>query len=693
MTNIQEGNVSNQGDMVNIFTDRTWVPFSDNTTSFLSTNVSVDTSNLYNVPQPVAKTAAVPANVTHPLTLDWSFDEINAQSYIYMHFAEIKNLEDDEIREFNITYNGGKSWFHYFRPPKFSITTIYNPTAVSSPDGNFNFTFAMTVNSTLPPLINALEIYKVLDLPLLETDQDEVSAMMNIKTTYELRKRSSWRGDPCYPLLYRWEGLNCSDPDSEPPRIIILNLNRSNLTGTITPEISKLTQLIELDLSNNDLSGEIPEVFGDMEFLKLINLSGNLKVNGSVIPRKLQQRIDRKSLKLILGEIKNPKSKSNDVQIIAIVASVGGVFTLLVILAIIFIFIRRKQKTTQVSGSPSATTRSINTDTRSSNPSIVTKERKFTYSEVLKMTNNFERVLGKGGFGTVYHGDLGDAQVAVKMLSHSSAQGYKEFKAEVELLLRVHHRHLVGLVGYCDDGDKLALIYEYMANGDLKENLLGKRGGNVLTWENRMQIAVEAAQGLEYLHNGCRPPMVHRDVKTTNILLNERFGAKLADFGLSRSFPLDGESNVMTVVAGTPGYLDPEYYRTNWLSETSDVYSFGVVLLEIVTNQPVIEKTRERPHINEWVGFMLTKGDIRSIVDPKLMGDYDTNGAWKIVELALACVNPSSNRRPTMAHVVMELNECAALEIARRQGSETMNSMGSFDYSNSSASEFAPGAR
>ncbi|KAJ0250387.1 Protein kinase family protein [Hirschfeldia incana] len=309
------------------------------------------------------------------------------------------------------------------------------------------------------------------------------------------------------------------------------------------------------------------------------------------------------------------------------------------------------------------------------------------------MTNNFERVLGKGGFGTVYHGNLDDAQVAVKMLSHSSAQGYKEFKAEVELLLRVHHRHLVGLVGYCDDGDNLALIYEYMANGDLRENMSGKRGGNVLTWENRMQIAVEAAQGLEYLHNGCRPPMVHRDVKTTNILLDERSGAKLADFGLSRSFPIDGECHVSTVVAGTPGYLDPEYYRTNWLSERSDVYSFGVVLLEIVTNQPVIDKTRERPHISEWVGFMLTKGDIRSIVDPKLMGDYDTNGAWKIIELALGCVNPSSNQRPTMAQVVMELNECVALENARRQGSQEMYSMGSVDNSLTSASEFAPGAR
>ncbi|XP_048616402.1 probable LRR receptor-like serine/threonine-protein kinase At1g51860 isoform X1 [Brassica napus] len=368
-------------------------------------------------------------------------------------------------------------------------------------------------------------------------------------------------------------------------------------------------------------------------------------------------------------------------------------------------------------GPPSASPGVAKSETRSSNPSIISKDRRITYSEVLKMTNNFERVLGKGGFGTVYHGNLDDAQVAVKMLSHSSAQGYKEFKAEVELLLRVHHRHLVGLVGYCDDGDNLALIYEYMANGDLRENMsgkhfhcmililtetisfhclrhskigTGKRGGNVLTWENRMQIAVESAQGLEYLHNGCRPPMVHRDVKTTNILLTERYGAKLADFGLSRSFPIDGECHVSTVVAGTPGYLDPEYYRTNWLSEKSDVYSFGVVLLEIVTNQPVIDKTRERPHINEWVGFMLTKGDIRSIIDPKLMGDYDTNGAWKIVELAMACVNPSSNQRPKMAHVVMELNECVALEIARRQGSQEMYSNNSVDFS---LSEFAPGAR
>jgi hypothetical protein len=518
----------------------------------LSTELSVDTSNFYNVPQTVAKTAAVPLNATQPLKINWSLDDITSQSYIYMHFAEIENLEANETREFNITYNGGENWFSYFRPPKFRITTVYNPAAVSSLDGNFNFTFSMTGNSTHPPLINGLEIYQVLELPQLDTYQDEVSAMMNIKTIYGLSKRSSWQGDPCAPELYRWEGLNCSYPNFAPPQIISLNLSGSNLSGTITSDISKLTHLRELDLSNNDLSGDIPFVFSDMKNLTLINLSGNKNLNRSV-PETLQKRIDNKSLTLIRDE-----TGKNSTNVVAIAASVASVFAVLVILAIVFVVIRKKQRTNEASGPRSFTTGTVKSDARSSSSSIITKERKFTYSEVLKMTKNFERVLGKGGFGTVYHGNLDDTQVAVKMLSHSSAQGYKEFKAEVELLLRVHHRHLVGLVGYCDDGDNLALIYEYMEKGDLRENMSGKHSVNVLSWETRMQIAVEAAQGLEYLHNGCRPPMVHRDVKPTNILLNERSQAKLADFGLSRSFPVDGESHVMTVVAGTPGYLDPE---------------------------------------------------------------------------------------------------------------------------------------
>ncbi|CAA7017672.1 unnamed protein product [Microthlaspi erraticum] len=261
------------------------------------------------------------------------------------------------------------------------------------------------------------------------------------------------------------------------------------------------------------------------------------------------------------------------------------------------------------------------------------------------MTNNFERAIGEGGFGTVYHGSLNDIeQVAVKVLSHSSTQGYKEFKAEVELLLRVHHTNLVNLVGYCNEEDQLALVYEYAANGDLKQHL----------------------SGLEYLHGGCEPAMVHRDVKTTNILLDGKFQAKLADFGLSRSFPNGAESHVSTNVAGTPGYLDPEYYQTNWLSEKSDVYSLGIVLLEMITNRPVIQQAREKPHIAEWVGYMLTKGDIESIMDSTLNGDYDSSSVWKALGLAMSCVNPSSVVRPSMSQVVSELKECLMYENSRK---------------------------
>ncbi|XP_010500785.1 PREDICTED: probable LRR receptor-like serine/threonine-protein kinase At1g51860 [Camelina sativa] len=656
--------------------DRVWVPFSETETVSLSTDLLVDTStNSYNVPQNVANSAITPSRATLPLNIWWNLQNTNAQIYIYMHFAEIQNLKSYETREFNITYNGDQVWESYFRPNNLSITTIFSKTALSSSDGLFNFTFTMTKNSTRPPLINGLEVYTVVENLLPGTYQDEVSAMMNIKKTYGLSKKISWQGDPCSPKIYRWEGVNCSYLASDQPLITSLNLTSSGLTSIIPHDISNLIQLRELDLSNNDLSGGIPNFLADMEMLKLINLRGNPKLNLTV-PDSIQRRITNKSLTLLIDEIPSEKLGIKFL-LVAIFGSVACVIAFLAIFTICFILRREKQR------APS-----------NENRSIGTKERKFTYSEILKMTNNFERVLGKGGYGRVYYGNLDGTQVAVKMLFHSSVdQDYKHFKAEVELLLRVHHTNLVGLVGYCDDGDNLALIYEYMANGDLRENLSGNRCGHVLTWENRMQIAMEAAQGLEYLHNGSRPPMVHRDVKPTNILLNEVFQAKLADFGLSRSSPVDGESSESTIVAGTPGYLDPEYYGTNLLSEKTDVYSFGVVLLEIITNQPVIDSNRVKAHITEWVGFMLMEGDIRNIIDLKLMGEFDTNGVWKAVELALACVNPTSIRRPTMTHVVMELKECLDSEIARKQGNQEMYSNDYIELSFSPTSRFSPGPR
>ncbi|KAK2654581.1 hypothetical protein Ddye_014437 [Dipteronia dyeriana] len=293
--------------------------------------------------------------------------------------------------------------------------------------------------------------------------------------------------------------------------------------------------------------------------------------------------------------------------------------------------------------------------------------RPFTYTEIVNMTDNFHKVLGKGAVGTVYHGNLFDGrQVAVKMLSLSSAQGTKQFRTEAQLLMRVHHRNLASFLGYCNDGTNLGIIYEYMAGGNL-EQYLQDRSKEALSWKERIHIAVDAAQGLEYLHCGCKPPIIHRDVKTANILLDEKMQAKIADFGLSIYVLHENESHVSTAIAGTVGYLDPEYYMSNRLTEKSDVYSFGIVLLELITGQRAVIKGRENTHIVQWVCPFLERGDIRSIIDPRLGVNFDTNSIWKAVETAMVCVPNISIKRPTMSHVVTELKECLEMEIASDQ--------------------------
>ncbi|PRQ51161.1 putative transferase, protein kinase RLK-Pelle-LRR-I-1 family [Rosa chinensis] len=235
----------------------------------------------------------------------------------------------------------------------------------------------------------------------------------------------------------------------------------------------------------------------------------------------------------------------------------------------------------------------------------------------------------------------------------------------VNLLMRVHHTNLTSLIGYCDDENNKGLVYEYMARGNLQEYLSDK-SSNVLTWDGRLQVATDAAQGLEYLHYACKPPMIHRDVKTTNILLSKNFQAKLSDFGLSRNFPAGDGTHIVTGVAGTPGYLAPEYKQLNRFNEKSDVYSFGVVLLEIITGRPAVSRTRERIAINEWVGSIIPKGDIDTIVDPRLKGIFNVSSAWKVVEIAMACVSPEANKRPTMSKVVGELKQCLETQLSQR---------------------------
>ncbi|XP_042465197.1 probable LRR receptor-like serine/threonine-protein kinase At1g05700 [Zingiber officinale] len=292
------------------------------------------------------------------------------------------------------------------------------------------------------------------------------------------------------------------------------------------------------------------------------------------------------------------------------------------------------------------------------------ENRQFTYMELQNITNNFQKILGKGGFGSVFHGHLEDGtQVAVKMRSQSSSQGTKEFLAEAQHLTRVHHRNLVSLVGYCSEVNHLALVYEFMSQGTLHDHLQGRaNNARALSWRQRLHIAIDAAQGLEYLQNGCKPPLVHRDVKSGNILLSETLEAKIADFGLSKAFLSEANSHISTVVVGTPGYHDPEYYNTFQLSNKSDVYSYGVVLLELITGLPPIVQGIENVHLTQWVLQRLARGYIEDIVDPRLEGEYDINSVWKCANIALKCTTERSQQRPTMTEVVMQLKESLKLE-------------------------------
>ncbi|KAM3405502.1 hypothetical protein ACQJBY_008162 [Aegilops geniculata] len=308
--------------------------------------------------------------------------------------------------------------------------------------------------------------------------------------------------------------------------------------------------------------------------------------------------------------------------------------------------------------------------------SLGLETRRFTYNEIERITNNLQQVLGKGGFGYVYDGFLEDGtQVAVKIRSESSNQGGKEFLAEVQILTRIHHKNLVSLIGFCKDGEHMALVYEFMSEGTLQDHIVGgDRNTRCLTWRHRLKIAVESAQGLEYLHKGCNPPLIHRDVKATNILLNTRLEAKIADFGLSKAFNRDNESQVSTnVIVGTRGYMDPEYQTTGRPTTKSDVYSFGVVLLVLVTGKPPTMHNPRSIGIIEWVQQRLSKGNIEGVVDVRMLGDNDINSMWKAADIALKCTAQASTRRPNMTDVLLQLQECLKLEEDHAGGNSNNN--------------------
>ncbi|XP_004511920.1 probable serine/threonine-protein kinase At1g01540 [Cicer arietinum] len=281
----------------------------------------------------------------------------------------------------------------------------------------------------------------------------------------------------------------------------------------------------------------------------------------------------------------------------------------------------------------------------------------YTLRELEDATNAFapDNVIGEGGYGIVYHGILKDnTQIAIKNLLNNRGQAEREFKVEVEAIGRVRHKNLVRLLGYCAEGAHRMLVYEYVDNGNLEQWLHGDVGPcSPLTWEIRMNIILGTAKGLTYLHEGLEPKVVHRDIKSSNILLNKQWNSKVSDFGLAKL--LGPESSYITTrVMGTFGYVAPEYASTGMLNERSDVYSFGILIMEVITGRNPVDYCRPPEEVNlvEWLKKMVGNRNPEGVLDPKLPEKPTSRALKRALLVALRCTDPNAQKRPKMGHVI-----------------------------------------
>lgn len=399
-------------------------------------------------------------------------------------------------------------------------------------------------------------------------------------------------------------------------------------------------------------AGQYPmAILNGLEIMKLSNSKASLDASDAVMGSS-----GKKQTKIIM----------------IIISSASGIFlvaAIIVALALFLICRRRRRLATVRHSKEEERFGPSRSQDKDGEIGIISSSKfgyKFPFRVIEEATDKFSEslLIGVGGFGKVYKGVLRDGtKVAVKRGSGKSNQGLMEFRTEVEMLSQFRHRHLVSLIGYCDEQDEMIILYEFMENGTVKNHLYGSDLPS-LTWRQRLEICIGSAKGLHYLHTGPAKAIIHRDVKTANILLDENLMAKVADFGLSKAGPDLQETHVSTAIKGSFGYLDPEYLTRQQLTEKSDVYSFGVVMLEILSGRPVIDPSRSREEVNlvEWAMKLRIRGKLHQIVDPRIVGQMKDESLLKLVEVAEKCLAECGADRPSMGDVLWNLESALQLE-------------------------------
>ncbi|KAF3618040.1 Serine/threonine-protein kinase BRI1-like 1 [Capsicum annuum] len=472
----------------------------------------------------------------------------------------------------------------------------------------------------------------------------------------------------------------------------VLNLGHNNFSGTIPFSFGGLKIVGVLDLSHNSLQGFIPPSLGGLSFLSDLdvsnnNLSGTIPSGGQLTTFPASRYENNSGLCGVplppCGSGNGHHSSSiyhhgnKKPTTIGMVVGIMVSFLCIILLVIALYRIKMTQNEEEkrdkyidslpTSGSSSWKLSTVPEPLSINVATFAKPLRKLTFGHLLEATNGFssESLIGSGGFGEVYKAQLRDGStVAIKKLVHVTGQGDREFMAEMETIGKIKHRNLVPLLGYCKIGEERLLVYEYMKWGSLESVLHdGKKGGMVLDWEARKKIAIGSARGLAFLHHSCIPHIIHRDMKSSNVLLDENFEARVSDFGMARLVnALDTHLSVSTL-AGTPGYVPPEYYQSFRCTAKGDVYSYGVILLELLSGKRPIDPRAfgDDNNLVGWAKQLHNERRSHEILDPELITNLSGDAElYHYLKVAFECLDEKSYKRPTMIQVMTKFKELQA---------------------------------